>query len=50
MVPDFVWHFLGDADIRLRNASYGADQERRLEEVLRKLAPRGGRILRAPAQ
>ena len=28
-MPHFVWHYLADADIRLRNASYRADQERR---------------------
>ena len=39
-VPHFVWHYLGDADIRLRNPGYSADQGRRLEQVLRKLAPR----------
>jgi hypothetical protein len=48
-VPDFVWHYLGDADIRLRNPEYCADQEKRLEQVLRKLAPRGGRAFRTPA-
>jgi hypothetical protein len=36
-VPDFVWHYLADADIRLRNAGYRADQERRLERVFREL-------------
>jgi hypothetical protein len=39
-VPTFVWHYLGDADIRLRNACYRADQERRLERTLRELGPR----------
>jgi len=39
-VPTFVWHYLGDADIRLRNAGYRADQERRLERVIRDLGPR----------
>jgi hypothetical protein len=38
-VPPFVWHYLGDADIRLRNATYRADQERRLEQVIRELGP-----------
>lgn len=42
-VPQFVWHYLGDADIRLRNARYRADQERRLERVLRELGPRSYR-------
>jgi hypothetical protein len=39
-VPHFVWHYLADADIRLRNASFRADQERRLEQVYRELGPR----------
>jgi hypothetical protein len=42
-VPQFVWHYLGDADIRLRNARYREDQERRLERVLRDLGPRSHR-------
>jgi hypothetical protein len=42
-VPHFVWHYLGDADIRLRNASYRKDQERRLERVIRELGPRSHR-------
>jgi hypothetical protein len=33
-MPNFVWHYLGDADIRLRNSGYRADQERRLQQVL----------------
>jgi hypothetical protein len=36
-MPSFVWHYLGDADIRLRNAGYRAEQERRLKQVLREL-------------
>lgn len=43
-VPPFVWHYLGDADIRMRNAKYRADQERQLERVLRELGPRAHRI------
>ncbi len=39
-VPHFVWHYLGDADIRLRNAGFRADQERRLQQALRELGPR----------
>ncbi len=39
-VPPFVWHYLGDADIRLRNASYRAEQERQLQRVFRELGPR----------
>jgi hypothetical protein len=39
-VPQFVWHYLGDADIRLRNAGYRANQERQLQRVLRELGPR----------
>jgi hypothetical protein len=42
-VPHFVWHYLGDADIRVRNASYRKDQERRLERVIRELGPRSHR-------
>jgi hypothetical protein len=42
-VPQFVWHYLGDADIRMRNARYRADQERRLESVLAELGQRGHR-------
>jgi hypothetical protein len=42
-VPHFVWHYLGDADIRLRNANYRKDQERRLERVIRELGPRSHR-------
>jgi hypothetical protein len=38
-VPDFVWHYLADADIRLRNAQFRADQERRLQQLLRELSP-----------
>ena len=39
-VPHFVFHYLADADIRLRNAGFRADQERRLEQVFRELGPR----------
>ena len=39
-VPPFVWHYLADADIRLRNAGFRADQERRLQQVFRELGPR----------
>jgi hypothetical protein len=39
-VPHFVWHYLADADIRLRNAEYRADQERRLLVALEELGPR----------
>lgn len=39
-VPPFVWHYLHDADIRLRNADFRADQERRLQQVFRELGPR----------
>lgn len=38
-VPDFVWHYLADADIRLRNSDFRADQERRLQQVFRELGP-----------
>lgn len=36
-LPSFVWHYLADADIRLRNAGYRAEQERRLKRVLSEL-------------
>ena len=36
-MPDFVWHYLADADIRLRNAGYRAEQERQLKRVLGEL-------------
>ena len=39
-VPPFVFHYLADADIRLRNAGYRADQERRLQLTLGELGPR----------
>jgi hypothetical protein len=39
-VPEFVWHYLGDADIRLRNPGYRADQESKLERAIRELGPR----------
>ena|SRR5688572_14711703 len=39
-VPHFVFHYLADADIRLRNAGFRADQERRLQQVFRELGPR----------
>ena len=42
-IPEFVFHYLGDADIRLRNANYRKDQERRLEKVIRDLGPRSHR-------
>jgi len=38
-VPQFVWHYLADADIRLRNPGYRADQERQLEQAIRELGP-----------
>jgi hypothetical protein len=43
-VPQFVWHYLGDADIRMRNAKYRADQERRLDGVLQELGRRSQRF------
>lgn len=39
-IPEFIWHYLQDADIRLRNPGYRADQERKLEHALRQLGPR----------
>ena len=47
-VPDFVWHYLADADIRLRNSGFRADQERRLQQVFRELGSRSQRL--APRQ
>jgi hypothetical protein len=44
-VPSFVWHYLGDADIRLRNASYREDQQRRLRQVVQQLGPRAPRFV-----
>jgi hypothetical protein len=38
-MPSFVWHYLADADIRLRNAGYRAEQERQLKRVLDELGP-----------
>src|SRR5512145_2922781 len=43
-VPDFVWHYLADADIRLRNSGFRADQERRLQQVFRELGSRTQRL------
>jgi hypothetical protein len=42
-VPDFVWHYLGDADIRMRNPIFRVDQERRLRLVVQELGPRAPR-------
>ena len=36
-LPSFVWHYLADADIRLRNAGYRAEQQRRLKQLLSEL-------------
>jgi hypothetical protein len=44
-VPQFVWHYLGDADIRLRNPGYRADQERRLRQVVQHLGPRSPKLV-----
>jgi hypothetical protein len=33
-LPSFVWHYLADADIRLRNAAYRAEQEQQLGRLL----------------
>jgi hypothetical protein len=46
-VPHFIWHYLADADIRLRNADFRADQERRLQQALRELGPRTPTPVRA---
>ncbi len=36
-LPSFVWHYLADADIRLRNPGYRAEQESQLKRVLGEL-------------
>jgi hypothetical protein len=33
-VPHFVWHYLSDADHRLRDQKYRVEQEKELEAVL----------------
>lgn len=43
-IPQFIWHYLADADIRLRNPAYRADQERQLEQALREIGPRTHKI------
>jgi hypothetical protein len=39
-LPHFVWHYLSDADARLRDAKYREAQEKELEAVLRPLTKR----------
>ena len=36
-MPSFIWHYLADADIRLRNAAFRAEQEGQLKRVLSEL-------------
>ena len=33
-IPHFVWHYLADADIRVRDAAYRADQQAAILEVI----------------
>jgi hypothetical protein len=49
-VPAFVWHYLADADIRLRNPEFRADQERKLEQALRDLGPKTYKSVRSRSQ
>ncbi len=41
-VPHFVWHYLADADIRLKDSIYAADQTRHLMDIVHALE--GGEI------
>ncbi len=43
-IPQFIWHYLEDADIRMRNPGYRADQERKLAHALRQLDPRAHKL------
>lgn len=36
-VPHFVWHYLADADIRLKDSLYAVDQTRQLMEIVQAL-------------
>ena len=36
-VPHFVWHFLSDADIRLKDPLYAADQTRQVMDIVHAL-------------
>lgn len=36
-VPEFLWHYLADADIRLKDASYGESQDQKLELLIQYL-------------
>jgi hypothetical protein len=38
----FVWHYLVDADIRLKDPRYAEDQNARLAEVIAELEGEGG--------
>jgi hypothetical protein len=35
LVPHFVWHYLDDADLRLKDSAYRASQEQQLLATLR---------------
>jgi hypothetical protein len=36
-VPHLVWHYLADADIRLKDSLYAVDQTRQLMEIVQLL-------------
>ncbi len=36
-VPHFVWHYLSDADIRLKDAGYAESQYTRLDDIIAEL-------------
>jgi hypothetical protein len=40
-MSDFVWHYLLDADIRLKDPRYARDQNERLSEVIAELEGSG---------
>lgn len=42
-LPQFVWRYLSDADIRLRDEKHREEQEKELEAVLRELSKRTAR-------
>ena len=42
-VPHFVWHYLADADIRIRDDVYRREQEEEWKRALRELSETAGR-------
>ncbi len=34
ILPHFVWHYLDDADIRLKDPAYKADQNKRMQAII----------------